>query len=246
MNQKKNNDNIKLSLINLKQNINKSGRQREKFIDTLLNFDYSKNSNKDNDKDLYCFKNKNKDSLLDFNISNFEENKQSSYNTYHISQNKNNKKSFYNFDDKQLYDKIYNNDYNWENNIDNEKENSRSNDILGLNSYNNIVEGKNTNLNRNEYIIKEEIDHQDFYGLNNKNNSISNYSNFMSNYNRFRLNNDNNNYHKKIKLNQNKLNVNNNFNTNYIRHTRNNNQNISENVYIDSLENSISKTFIIG
>ena len=236
---KKNNDNTKSSLINLKQNINKNSGQRGKFIDTFLNFDYSKNSSKDNDKSLYGFKNKNKDNLLDFNKSNYEENKNSSYNAYYISQNNNFKKSFNNFDDNQLYDKIYNNDYKWNNDIDYGKENSKVNYILDINSYNNIIEEKNAKINRNKYIINEEIGHQDFNGINNKNNSITNYSNFMSNYNRFRLNNDNNNYHKKIKLNQNKLNVNNNFNTNYIRHNRNINQNISENLYIDSLENSI-------
>ena len=215
-NEKKKKDNIK-------------AKNGGKIIDTLLNFDYSKNSNEDIAKNLYCLEYKDKDiSSEDFNKKSLKGN--SNNYPYNLKINKNDKDSFNN---------LYNNDYKIDNNKNkDEKENFISTYTLNSKNYKKGNEGNNPN--KSEFIIDEEIDSQQMNDKSMKRNNKSNYYNYMNNYNKYKLNNDNNNYYKKIKLNQNKLNVNNSFSTYYIRHNPKNNQNLSENLYIDSLENSIT------
>ena len=217
--------------IEKKKKDNVKAKKGGKIIDTILNFDYSKNSNEENAKNLFCLEFKDKDiSLDDFNNKNSKENN-NNY-SYNSKINKNDKNSFNN-----LYINVYKLD-NVKNN--DRKENIISNYNLNANIYKKGIEGKNKNIKKSEFIIDEEIDYQQLNDKSNKINNKSNYSSYMNNYNKYKLNNDNNNYYKKIKLNQNKLNVNNSFNTYYIRQNHKNNKNLSENLYIDSLENSIT------
>ena len=232
---KKNYNSLRASYKNeKKQRNNIKAKNGGNLIDTLLNFDYSKNSNEDIAKNLYCLEYKDKDiSLDDFNKKPLKENK----DNYPYTSKLNEK-------DKNSFNELYNNDYKLDNNSNNfGKENNVSTYILNSKNYKNRNEVKNLNSNKSEIIIDEEIDSQQINNKNNKNNKSnnkSNYSSYMNNYSKYKLNNDNNNYYKKIKLNQNKLNVNNSFSTYYIRHNPKSNQNLSENLYIDSLENSIT------
>ena len=214
-----------------KQKDNINAKNGGNLIDTLLNFDYSKNSNEDIAKNLYCLEYKEKDiSSEDFNRKSLKGN--GNNYPYDSKINKNDKNSF---------NSLYNNNYKLDNNKNNdEKENIISTYILNSKNYKKGIKGKNINPNKSEFFIDEEIDSKQINDKSNIRNDKSNYSSYMNNYNKYKLNNDNNNYYKKIKLNQNKLNVNNSFSTYYIRHNPKNNQNLSENLYIDSLENSIT------
>ena len=209
-------------------------KKKHKFMDTVLNFDYSKYSKNDEDKDINFFKDKNNNKD---NIENYKEKK--FINNYDYQKN-------------NLYNSEIN--FNWQNksNINiNEKENNNIG-LYNLKYYKKDNEKKD--IYKNKYITNEDINYEN-YNINNinKKNEINNknkYYNFISNFNKNIPNNNhsnnisnNNSFYKKIKENQKKLNINNSFNTNYIHYNRNTIQKDVEYLYIDSLENSTNKNY---
>ena len=207
--------NKKTSIKNIeKQNISMKINKKKKFIDIVLNFDYSRNSNKDKDKGKYYFKENNKNNLInEYGDKQFKysQNNNSSYNIREKNMKINNLK-FYNKNNEQK--NKYKNEF-------------ISNEVMDYKSFrlNDINNKKNDSNNKSNY-----------YGFMNNNNYIQNndYSNNNSN---------NNSFYIKIKESQKKLNLNNSFNSNYIRHNRNGNtiQKNIEYLFIDSLESSTNK-----
>ena len=237
-----------------KRNVNKN-KKGEKFLDTYLNFDYSKYKNKDYIEKYYFKKiNKNENELFGKN-KNEEKKNNLNYNKNYNSniESKYINNSFINYKDNESNyfhnnNSMYNNEFILENIIKTRKANNSMN--YNLNNINNLKNKKNNYKERNKYkyIIEESYYQSNNNNINNSNdnddysdNSINQYK-MTNNYNKYILNSNNiknNSYYKKIKINQNKLNVNNSLRNNYILHNHNIKQNKSEQQqYLDSLENS--------
>ena len=170
-----NNYNIKSPII-IKENIEQKNDKNkgEKFLDTYLNFDYSRYTNKDKDNGQYYFKKNNKNNLTEnLGINKYEENKN----------NSNNIKKYFN---KYELDKS---DYLKNNNIG--KNYNNSDKILNNDS---IKRG----LNKYKYIIEDEENIYQNNIINIKNKKINtplNHYKIMNNYNNYI---NNNNQYRKI------------------------------------------------
>ena len=230
----KENENLKLINDN---NFNKG----EKFLDTFLNFDYSRISNKDKNNGQYYFKQNQKNKILDY----LENNK--------IEENKNNsnyfKNSFINYEKEKpeliKNNSMHNSEYIYDKKASNNIESkTNKNNSQNLNLQDNKSEAKKVNIkkekNEYKYFFEEEENN-----IHNKNNINSKYNNSSVSINTYKADNDygkyishNYEYYKKLINDQKKFDLNNPLKNNYMNINFKQNKTSIEQHYLDSLENS--------
>ena len=212
--------------------------KRGKLLDTYLNYDYSRDTNKDKNNGQYYFKQKNKNESLRKNKNNINYNKNSNRNI-----EKNYFKKYlidYEDDQSNYYQNDNNNIYNDEFLLENKNNSEKDNNYLNYDLNN--IKLKNKKNNNYKYIIEENEYKKSIYNNNDdSDNSINQYK-IVNNYNKYISNSNNiknNSLYKKIKINQKKLNINNNpLKSNYISNNHDIKQHNDSQQYIDSLENS--------
>ena len=246
------NNNILKTPIKIEENNKKQDNKNkgEKFLDTFLNFDYSRYTNKDRDNGQYYFKQKNKYTVSEPIVKNtIEENKINNSNNNSKYIKNNNFKKYENSKSNYLSNKNnYNKEYIIENkDIFHSKYISDNKNLYDEESINNSINNYTKNNNNSDIEFKKE---QNMYKSKLYNNKINikdspvkhykvmnNYDNYISNnmhYKKYENFISNNNY-KKTKNNK----INNSQMNPYLNYNIEDNleQNNMEEQYLDSLEN---------